>query len=53
LLLLALVPGGTIGPVLAGRIFDASGSYESVFVVFVATNLMAVLALVLLRPREG
>jgi MFS family permease len=52
LLLLALVPGGTIGPVLAGRIFDASGSYESVFLVFVATNLTAVLALVFVAPRR-
>jgi MFS family permease len=53
LLLIALVPGGAIGPVLAGRVYDVSGSYASVFVVFAVTNLLAVLALALVRPREA
>jgi MFS family permease len=51
LLLIALVPGGTIGPVLAGRVFDVSGSYAFVFAVFVLTNLSAVLALALVRTK--
>jgi MFS family permease len=51
LLLIALVPGGAIGPVLAGRVFDVSGSYGFVFAAFVVTNLSAVLALMLVRPR--
>jgi hypothetical protein len=51
LLLIALVPGGAIGPILAGRVFDVSGSYAFVFAAFVVTNLTAVLALILIRPR--
>jgi hypothetical protein len=39
--------------VLAGRVYDVSGSYASVFVVFAVTNLLAVLALALVRPREA
>lgn len=50
LLLLALVPGGALGPVLAGAVFDATGSYRGVFAVFVATNVLAVLALAAVRP---
>jgi len=49
LLLLALVPGGAIGPVLAGRVFDVSGSYASVFAAFAVTNVLAVLALAMVR----
>lgn len=52
LLLLALVPGGAIGPVLAGRVFDVSGSYASVFALFAVTNVLAVLALVSVRPSR-
>jgi len=52
LLLLALVPGGTIGPVVAGRVFDATGSYAPVFAAFVVTNLTAVAALALVRLRR-
>jgi MFS family permease len=48
-LLLALVPGGTLGPVVAGRVFDATGSYRGVFAAFVVANVLAVLALVAVR----
>jgi MFS family permease len=53
-LLLALVPGGTLGPVLAGRVFDATGSYREVFAAFVLGNVLAVAALLLVRssPRR-
>jgi MFS family permease len=51
LLLLALVPGGTLGPLLAGRIFDLSGSYTGVFSLFVVCNVLAVLALVAVIRR--
>ena len=50
-LLLALVPGGTLGPVLAGKMFDATGSYREVFAAFVVANVLAVLALLLVRSR--
>jgi cyanate permease len=51
LLLLALVPGGTLGPLLAGRVFDVSGSYAGVFSVFVVCNLLAVAALLMVTRR--
>jgi MFS family permease len=45
LLLLALVPGGYVGPVVAGRVFDVTGSYDGVFAVFVGSNLTALAAI--------
>lgn len=44
-LLLALVPGGALGPVLAGKVFDATGGYSEVFASFVVANVLAVVAL--------
>lgn len=52
LLLIALVPGGAVGPVLAGRIFDATGSYASVFTLYVLGNVLAVAALALVRSER-
>lgn len=49
-LMLALVPGGILGPILAGWFFDTTGSYQVVFGVFFACNLAAVLALSAVRP---
>jgi MFS family permease len=48
-LLLALIPGGTVGPVLAGKVFDATGSYSDVFVGFVIANVLAVIALTAIK----
>lgn len=53
LLLLALVPGGTLGPLLAGRIFDVTGSYAGVFSTFIVCNILAVVALVLVVRRRA
>lgn len=53
LLLLALVPGGILGPLLAGRVFDASGSYAPVFAAFAVANLTAVVALACVRGGPG
>lgn len=52
LLLIALLPGGTLGPLLAGRIFDVTGSYAGVFSTFVVCNVLAVAALVLVIRRK-
>lgn len=49
LLLLALVPGGALGPIVAGRVFDLTGSYAPVFTAFACANLTAVAALALMR----
>jgi len=51
LLLLALVPGGILGPLLAGYVFDATGSYAPVFAAFAVGNLSAVIALAGIRRR--
>jgi len=52
LLLIALVPGGAVGPVLAGRVYDVTGSYSSVFALFLVANVTAVLALALVRSSR-
>lgn len=52
LLLLGLVPGGTLGPLFAGRIFDVTGSYADVFLTFVVCNILVVVALVLVTRRR-
>ncbi len=61
ILLLAMIPGGTVGPILAGYLFDTSGSYTTVFALFFAGNVLAVAALAAVRtslrspsfPRRG
>ena len=53
ILLLALVPGGVAGPLLAGWAFDVTGSYAGVFSAFFVGNLTAVLALLLLGSARG
>lgn len=50
-LLLALVPGGAAGPLLAGWAFDTTGSYAVVFAAFLIGNLSAVAALEMVRRR--
>jgi OFA family oxalate/formate antiporter-like MFS transporter len=52
-LLLALVPGGALGPLVAGRVFDTTRSYQGVFGLFVACNVLCVLALwMVARSKE-
>jgi MFS family permease len=45
--------GGAIGPLLAGSIFDATGSYLPVFISCTATGLVAALMIRLIRPTQG
>ncbi len=42
--------GGAIGPVLAGRIFDITGSYHLAFIVCIAVGVIAVILAILMRP---
>lgn len=53
LLMLTLVPGGILGPLIAGWFFDATGSYQVVFTAFFACNVSAVAALAAVRAPEG
>lgn len=48
-LMIALLPGGVLGPAFAGYVFDTRGSYELAFAVFALLNLLALASLVFLR----
>jgi MFS family permease len=51
-IMLALFPGGGLGPLFAATVHDRTGSYDFAFAVFAGLNLMAFASLFLLR-REG
>lgn len=51
-LMLALLPGGALGPLLAGWVYDASGSYRIAFTVFAVGNVLALGLLAGLRPAR-
>ena len=52
-LMLALLPGGVLGPIFAGAIHDRSGSYGPAFATFALLNLVAVTALCFVRDERG
>ncbi len=52
-LMLALLPGGVLGPIFASAIHDRFGSYEIAFATFAAMNLAAVAALFFLREERA
>lgn len=45
--------GGTVGPVLAGRMFDVTGSYQGVFWVLIGLALSGLVLITLLKPPES
>jgi len=45
--------GGAIGPVLAGRIFDITGSYQWAFLICAALSVIALILTSLLRPTHS
>lgn len=47
--------GETIGPVLAGYIFDVTGSYSIAFLIAAIASLMSLVLILLLKPakKEG
>ena len=45
--------GGATGPVLAGRIFDVSGSYNQAFLICAIASVVALILISLLRPAWG
>ena len=45
--------GGSIGPFLAGRTFDVTGSYQMVFLLLSGLAAVGFLLISLLRPTEG
>jgi MFS family permease len=42
--------GGAVGPLMAGRTFDLTGSYQVVFLVLSALTLIGFVLMILLRP---
>ena len=44
---------GIVGPVIAGRVFDATGTYEVAFYVAAALSVVALAALMLARPPQA
>jgi MFS family permease len=45
--------GGALGPLLAGHLFDISGSYQSTFKIITAVAILAWVLLLFLRPVKG
>ena len=45
--------GGAIGPVLAGRIFDVTGSYNLAFLICAVTSIIALALVLLLTPASS
>jgi cyanate permease len=51
-LMLALLPGGVVGPLAAAWSFDALGTYRPAFVAFAVGNVLTLAALVWLPIRR-
>ena len=45
--------GGAIGPVLAGHIYDVTGSYQLAFLIYAAVSILAIILAILLRPTSS
>ena len=50
-LMVALLPGGVLGPIFAGAVFDRLGSYELAFQIFAGLNLVSFAALCAVRSQ--
>jgi MFS family permease len=47
------IPVGVVGPVLAGWIYDRTGSYEIAFVLFAITLGISVVVMAFVRPPKA
>jgi cyanate permease len=52
-LMLALAPGGALGPIFAAAIYDAYQSYQIAFVSFAVLNTLAIATLFFVRDERG
>jgi MFS family permease len=50
--LLGFTLGAAVGPLIAGHIFDITGSYQLAFIVTAATGVVGLILTVLLKPIE-
>lgn len=44
--------GGAIGPLIAGRIYDVSASYQPAFLILIAASIIALILAISLKPVE-
>jgi len=44
--------GEAIGPVMAGHIFDITGSYQLAFLIFAAVSIVAIILTTALKPKD-
>ena len=44
---------GVISPILAGHIFDITGSYQLAFLICATINIIGLILSLLLRPTSG
>jgi cyanate permease len=47
---IAAMVGGALGPIFAGGVYDAMQSYHVAFIVFLAAQLVAAIAILNCRP---
>jgi MFS family permease len=52
-LMLALAPGGILGPIFAGAVFDRTGEYTIAFVTFGVLNVVGLAGLLWVRRETG
>jgi MFS family permease len=52
-LMLALAPGGILGPIFAGAVFDRTGEYTIAFVTFAVLNILGLGGLLLVRRETS
>jgi sugar phosphate permease len=52
-LMVTLFPGGVLGPIFAGAVFDRTGSYDGAFLTFAILNVVGLAALAAVRPERG
>jgi MFS family permease len=53
IIIFASTVGGGIGPVVAGRIFDITGSYQIAFIICVAMAIAALIMAIFIKPMYG
>jgi cyanate permease len=51
--MVALLPGGILGPIFAGAVHDRFADYRPAFATFAALNALALLALAWVRDERG
>jgi MFS family permease len=44
--------GGAMGPVLTGRVFDVTGSYQTAFIFLIGVAISGLVLITLLRPLK-